>query len=153
MRFLIALSAVVSLALAPARVLPLAGTVERIVDGDTVVLHRVGRVRLIGVDTPETKHPQKPVAQFGKESSDFLNRLALGAVVRIEYDQRTHDRHGRLLAYLYLPDGRSINAEIIRQGYGWAYTAYSFKYMNRYRALERQARVAGRGLWGRNVTR
>ena len=80
---------------------------------------RVGRVRLIGVDTPETKHPQKRVEQFGRESSEFLKRLAQGQRVTIEFDNhRLHDRYGRLLAYLYLSDGRSINAEIIRQGYG-----------------------------------
>lgn len=127
--------------------LPTTGTVERIVDGDTLVLARIGAVRLIGVDTPESKHPLKPVERFSKEATAFLERLAHGQEVRIEYDQTPRDRYGRLLAYLYLPDGRCVNAEIIRQGYGFAYVKYPFKYMDAYRALEREARDAGRGLW------
>ena len=147
MRSLVALVLAASLLVAHGETRPLSGIVERIIDGDTLVLHGIGRVRLIGVDTPETKHPQKRVEQFGRESSEFLRRLAQGQRVTIEFDHRTHDRYGRLLAYLYLPDGRSINAEIIRQGYGFAYTVYAFKRLDRYRALEREARVAGRGLW------
>ena len=133
--------------LQPAAPLPNTGTVERVVDGDTVVLARIGAVRLIGVDTPESKHPLKPVERFSKEASAFLRELAQGQVVRIEYDQTTRDRYGRLLAYLHLEDGRCLNAEIIRHGYGFAYVKYPFKYMDEYRALEREARDAGRGLW------
>jgi micrococcal nuclease len=127
--------------------LPTTGTVERIVDGDTVVLARIGAVRLIGVDTPESKHPLKPVERFSTEAATFLRQLAHGQIVRIEYDQTTRDRYGRLLAYLHLEDGRCLNAEIIRQGYGFAYVKYPFKYLEEYRALEREAREAGRGLW------
>lgn len=126
---------------------PTAGVVERIVDGDTLVLARIGTVRLIGVDTPESKHPTKPVERFALQAADFLDRLARGQVVRIEYDQTIRDRYGRLLAYLTLPDGRCVNAEIIRQGYGFAYTKYPFRHIDEYRALEQEAREAGRGLW------
>lgn len=127
--------------------LPTVGRVERIVDGDTLVLHRVGHVRLMGVDTPESKHPTRPVEAFAREASQFLQQLAEGQAVRIEYDRATRDRYGRLLAYLYLPDGRCINAEVIRQGFGFAYIKYPFRDMDQYRALEREAREAGRGLW------
>lgn len=127
--------------------LPTAGTVERIVDGDTLVLAHIGTVRLIGVDTPESKHPRRAVEPFAREAADFLTRLALGRDVRLEYDQTIRDRYGRLLAYLHLADGRVVNAEIIRHGYGFAYTKYPFRYMEAYRALERQAREAGLGLW------
>ena len=128
--------------------LPAAGTVTRVVDGDTVVVERVGYVRLIGVDAPESKHPRKAVQRFGRESAAFLTRLVEGRTVTIEYDQRTRDRWGRVLAYLRLRDGRSVNAEIIRQGYGFALTTYPFQRLEEHRRLERDAREEKRGLWG-----
>jgi micrococcal nuclease len=124
-----------------------AQAVTRVVDGDTVVVAGVGVVRLIGVDTPETRHPLKPVERFGAEASAFLTRLVKGRVVRLEYDWRRTDRYGRTLAYLYLENGTFVNAEVVRQGYGVAYTKYPFKYLDEFRALERQARAANRGLW------
>ena len=124
-----------------------AQAVTRVVDGDTVVVAGVGVVRLIGVDTPETKHPLKPVERFGAEASAFLARLVKSRVVRLEYDWQRTDRYGRTLAYLYLASGTFVNAEIVRQGYGFAYTKYPFKYLDEFRALEREARAAKHGLW------
>ena len=100
--------------------------VERVVDGDTLVLDGGERVRLIGVDTPETVHPKKPVERFGKEASGFTQKLAEGKRVRLEYDAERTDRYGRTLAYVFLEDGRLLNLEIIEQGYGHAYTKYPF---------------------------
>ena len=125
-----------------------AQVVERVVDGDTIVVRGVGRVRLIGVDTPETVDPRRPVERFGQEASAFTKRLLEGKRVRLEYDQDRTDRYGRTLAYVYLPDGTFANAEIIRRGYGHAYTRFPFKYLDRFRQLEQEARRAGRGLWG-----
>ena len=68
--------------------------------------------------------------------------------MRLEYDWERTDRYGRTLAYVYLPDGTFVNAEIIGQGYGHAYTRFPFKHLDRFRQLEREARNAGRGLWG-----
>lgn len=121
--------------------------VERVVDGDTLVLDGGERIRLIGVDTPETVHPSKPVERFGKEASAFTRRLAEGRRVRLEFDQELHDRFGRTLAYVYLDDGTFLNSEIIRQGFGHAYTRFPFRYLEEFRALEREARDARRGLW------
>jgi len=89
--------------------------VTRVIDGDTLVLDGGERVRLIGVDTPETVHPQKPVEYFGKEASEFTRRTAEGRRVRLEYDQGTgrQDRYGRTLAYVYLEDGQLLNLKII----------------------------------------
>ena len=98
-------------------------------------------------DTPERVHPLKPVERFAQESSDFLKRLILGKDVRMEYDWQRKDRYGRTLAYLYLADGTFVNAEIVRQGYGFAYTKYPFQFMEQFREYEREAREAGRGLW------
>ena len=121
--------------------------VERVVDGDTIVVEGVGRVRLIGVDTPETVSTRRPVEFFGREASAFTKRLLEGRRVRLEYDWERTDRYGRTLAYVHLADGTLANAEIIRQGYGHAYTRFPFRYLDRFRRLEREARSAGRGLW------
>jgi hypothetical protein len=88
--------------------------VRRVIDGDTLELDNGEDVRLIGVDTPETKHPKKPVERFGKEAAAFTKRLVEGQEIRLEYDQQRHDKYGRTLAYVYLPDGTFLNAEIIR---------------------------------------
>jgi len=119
----------------------------RVVDGDTIILDGYERVRLIGVDTPETKHPKKPVQYFGKEAYEFTKRMVEGKKVRLEYDWQRKDKYGRTLAYVFLKDGTFLNAEIIKQGYGFAYTKYPFKYLEEFRAFEREARENRRGLW------
>ena len=127
--------------------------VSRVVDGDTVELLVDGapvKVRLIGVDTPETVHPQKPVEYYGKEASTFTKNLLRGELVYLVYGQEQTDRYGRTLGYLYrAPDGLFVNAEIIRQGYGHAYTKYPFRadLMEQFRGLQRHAMGAGKGLW------
>jgi len=70
-----------------------------------------------------------------------------GKTVRLEYDQTKRDKYDRLLAYVYLEDGTFVNAEIVKQGYGHAYTKFPFKYMEEFRAYEREAREQKRGLW------
>lgn len=106
-------------------------------------------MRLIGVDTPETKHPNKPVEHFGKEAAVFTQRMVNGKRVRLEFDPTARrDRYGRTLAYVFLEDGTLLNAEIIKQGYGFAYTRFSFARMEEFRRLERNAREQRRGLWG-----
>ena len=122
--------------------------VERVVDGDTIIVQGVGRVRLIGVDTPETVDPRRPVECFGKEASAFTKRLLEGHRARLEYDRDRTDRYGRTLAYVYLPNGTFANAEIVRQGYGHAYTRFPFRYLDEFRQYEREARQGERGLWG-----
>ncbi len=124
-------------------------SVVRVIDGDTLVLDGGERVRLIGVDTPETVHPNKPVERFGREASAFTKRQAEGKKVHLEYDSGTgrKDRYGRTLAYIYLPGNTLLNLEIIRQGYGHAYTRFPFSKMEEFRAAEREAREEGRGLW------
>ena len=119
----------------------------RVVDGDTIILSNGEKVRLIGVDTPETVRPNTPVEYYGKEASAFTKKMVEGKPVKLEYDWQQRDKYGRLLAYVYLMDGTFLNAEIIKQGYGHAYTRFPFKYLDEFRQYEKEAREAKRGLW------
>lgn len=125
-------------------------TVERVVDGDTLVVSGGERVRLIGVDTPETKDPRRPVGCFGQEASDFMSSLLEeGSRVRLVGDAEPRDRFDRLLAYAYrLPDGLFVNAELVRQGYAQPLTIPpNVAHAGEFVALAAEAREAGRGLW------
>jgi len=129
--------------------------VERIVDGDTIVVSADAatglglseKVRLIGVDTPETVDPRKPVERFGAEASRYAQERLLGRTVRLAFDGDLRDRYGRLLAYVFLEDGSCFNLSIVADGYGFAYTKYPFRFMDEFRAAEREARESRRGLW------
>lgn len=122
-------------------------TVVRVVDGDTLLLDGDERVRLIGIDTPESVDPRRAVERFGKEASAFTRRMAEGKRVRLAFDQERTDRYGRTLAYVFLEDGTFLNAELIRQGFAHAYTRFPFHYSEQFRAYEREAREQRRGLW------
>ena len=139
----------------PPPALPQVLKVARVIDGDTLKLSTGEEVRLLGVDTPETKQPRKPVQYFGKEATEFTRQLAEGKEVQLVFDPANaatghKDRMLKpcLLAYVYLADGTFLNAEFIKQGYGFAYTRYPFMHLEQFRQLEREARGATRGLWG-----
>lgn len=125
--------------------------VTRIIDGDTVEIRYNGKltsVVLIGVDTPETVHPEKPVEAFGREASAFTRNLLLGESVYLRFDGNRTDKYGRLRTYLYrAPDGLFVNLEIVRQGYGKVYTTFSFKHKDLFQYYGGQAQKTGRGLW------
>ena len=127
-------------------------TCTRVVDGDTIIVNNKEIIRLIGVDTPETKHPLKPVEYYGKEASAFTKKMVEGKTVRLEYDVQKRDKYLRMLAYVYLTDGTFINAEIIKQGYGHAYTRFPFKYLDEFRQYEKEAQEAKRGLWAEKIS-
>lgn len=128
-------------------------TVARVVDGDTLVLDHGEKLRLIGVDTPETKDPRRPVQYFGREATDFTKQMVEGRRIRVEFDQANaatghRDRYGRTLGYVFRDeDGVFLNAEIIRQGFGHAYTRFPFEHAREFRELERDARSHHAGLW------
>jgi micrococcal nuclease len=125
-------------------------SVERVVDGDTLVVRGDHPVRLIGVDTPETKDPRRPVQCFGREAAAFLSSLVpRGTRVRLVGDVEQHDQYDRTLAYLYrLPDGLFVNAELLRAGYAQVLTiSPNVTHADQFVALAAEARAAGRGLW------
>ena len=124
-----------------------ASQVAKVVDGDTLILSNGEKVRLIGVDTPEMAHPLKPVQYFAKEASSFTKKMVEGKEVRLEFGWQRRDKHERLLAYVYLKDGTLLNAEIIKQGYGFAYTRFPFKYLEEFRLYQKKAKENRQGLW------
>ncbi len=127
--------------------------VVEVYDGDTVVVDMQGareEIRFIGVDTPETKDPRKPVQCFGPEASIYTHKtLQPGTRVRLVADptNSNRDRYGRLLRYIYLQDGTLYNESLIKQGYGRAYTGFLFEKVEQFNATEAVAKASGKGLW------
>lgn len=127
--------------------------VTSVVDGDTINIRIDGKeetVRLLAIDTPETKDPRKAVQCFGREAHDALEKRIAHHEVRLESDptQADRDKYGRLLRYVYVPDGTNINAEMVASGYAFAYRAFPAEQLATMVALESEARAAQRGLWG-----
>ncbi len=133
----------------------LARTVTYVVGGDTVTLDYTEKVRLIGVDTPEyhkslkmyrdsksRRCDVKEIKAIGERVLDFTASLLYGKEVEIKYDEQRKDRYGRTLGYLYLKDGTFVNLEIVKQGYGTAYTRFPFKYKDKFVSAEKKAMAA-----------
>lgn len=139
--------------------------VVKVIDGDTLDInipdasasggqaYTHTRIRLWGVDTPETKDPNRKPMFFGKEASEFTTTKALNkkVVVHLERDRNTRDKYHRLLAYVQLPDGKFLNEELLREGYAYADTRFKHGLYNKYKQLESLARSQKKGLW-QNVT-
>jgi len=133
--------------------------VIKVIDGDTISIIKNGKtvtLRLIGLDTPETVDPRKPVQCFGKAASEKAKELLTHKTVRLEFDasQGTLDKYGRTLAYVFLPPQRGVPAEIffneymIAEGYGHEYTYnLPYKYQKEFKAAESHAREEKKGLW------
>ena len=122
--------------------------VTRVVDGDTFVIENKEKVRLIGVDTPETVKPNTAVQYYGKEASDFSKKLLAGNYVYLEKDISNTDKYGRLLRYIYLEDGTFFNELIIKEGYAKVSTyPPDVKYVDVFIQAERFARENNKGLW------
>lgn len=126
--------------------------VTEVYDGDTFAVSMNGtteKIRLIGVDTPETHKPNTPVQCFGPEASDFTKKILASADVRLEADPTgdNRDRYNRLLRYAYLPDGRLLQALLIEDGYGFAYLSFTFTKKTEFADLQEQAKASNRGLW------
>jgi micrococcal nuclease len=125
----------------------IAARVTKHTDGDTLWLSGIGKVRLIGVDTPEVYGVDEC---YGREASALVERLVpLGAAVRYRLGVEERDQYGRALAYLYLDDGRLLNLLLVRRGYARVLTVPpNVELAQRLRGAAQRARAAGRGLWG-----
>jgi micrococcal nuclease len=128
------------------------GTVVRVIDGDTLDVDLAGgreRVRLLGVNTPERGSHERPAEYFARESTAYVRRVAdhRRVVLRGDPGHENRDAYGRLLRYVYLPDGLCLNVELLRQGYARALTRYPFTRSKEFRRYEREARDTRRGLW------
>jgi micrococcal nuclease len=127
-------------------------SVVSVVDGDTVKVSREGRtltVRLIGIDTPETTDPRRPVQCFGAEASARAHELLDGSLVQLEFDpsQGSQDKYGRTLAYVYA-GSTMVNQVLVEQGYAREYTySQPYRYQAQFKSAEADARAAGLGLW------
>lgn len=126
--------------------------VERVVDGDTIVVNYKGRserLRLIGVNTPETVHPTKEEEPFGQEASDFTKSKLAREEITLEFDVELRDKYGRLLAYVWI-DGKMFNETLVREGYAQVATyPPNVKYTELFLAAQKEARDNNRGLWGK----
>ena len=124
--------------------------VVSVADGDTITVAIAGvdeRVRLIGIDAPEL---HAPAECFAQESADHARDVLAGTSVRLVADpsQDDRDRYGRLLRYVFLPDGANVNADLVAAGYAYEYTYDNpYRYQELFRADERSARSGGTGLW------
>lgn len=128
--------------------------VVRVVDGDTIdvsIDDQIERLRLIGINTPETVDPRKSVECFGKEASEKAKSILVGKKVTIESDpsQGERDKYDRLLRYVFLEDGTNFNLLMIREGYAYEYTYnLPYKYQTEFKQAQKEAEKNKMGLWG-----
>ena len=155
--FLITVSAAISATGCTQRAEPDRGlaTVVHVIDGDTIDVEiggRTERVRLTGIDTPETKKPNSPIECWGPEASAFTESLLpVGTVVRIERDIVGRDDYGRLLGYVHLVDRSDlfVNLEIVEQGFARPLTIEpNSTFAREFAAAARRAERSDRGMWG-----
>lgn len=134
--------------------------VVSVVDGDTIDIdvpdgeYEHTRIRLWGIDTPETKNPKRGVMYFGPEAAEFTKEAALGREVRIYLDEgnRTRGYYGRVLGYVQLGDESFLNEVLVSEGLAYAELRFRHSLYNKYKQLESAARGQKKGLW-REVTR
>jgi micrococcal nuclease len=127
--------------------------VTRILRADTIEVDDVGAVRMIGIETPDGKTPRDIYATHGQNALNFVEKSLLNQEVRLDFDaanagRNNKDEAGQTLAYVYLRDGTLINTEIVKQGLGFVRTSDEFKLSDSFRAQEREAMQAMRGVWG-----
>lgn len=121
--------------------------VSRVIDGDTIEVEGGEKIRYIGIDTPETVDPRKPVQCFGVESFNKNKELVEGKEIRLEKDVSERDKYNRLLRYVYVGD-IFVNLELIKQGFAYSYSyPPDIKYQDQFVKAQQEARKVKRGLW------
>lgn len=128
--------------------------VTKVIDGDTIQIESGQTIRFIGVDTPETVDPRRPVGCFGKEASNEMKGLLSGKTVILQKDVSDTDKYNRLLRYIFLPleDGQSlfVNDYLLREGFAQTLTyPPDVKYTSQFLEAERSAKENKKGLWGK----
>jgi len=127
--------------------------ISKVVDGDTlkvIINGKTKTVRVIGIDTPETVDPRKPVQCFGVQASNEVKRLLEGQFVSLESDpsQQGSDKYGRLLRYIFLADGTDLGEKLILEGFAYEYTyRVPYLYQSKYKAAQKAAMDQKKGLW------
>lgn len=122
--------------------------VAKVLDGDTVILERGQKVRLLGLDAPELEREGQPADFLAHKAKGVLTDLAQGRRVRLEYDRLRYDRYGRILAFLFLPDGTNLSRELVRQGLAHVYTVPpNMRFREELLAAQWEAIEARRGIW------
>jgi micrococcal nuclease len=121
-------------------------------DGDTIDVDMNGKtetIRFLGIDTPETHHPDKGVQCFGPEASKKTEQLLSSGRVKLVSDSKAknRDKYGRLLRYVYTEDGLSLEETLISEGFAFVFRAENFDQKNKYLKLETGAKDAKTGLW------
>jgi micrococcal nuclease len=123
-------------------------TVKYVNDGDTIVLSKGTRVRYIGINSPEIDHDRQKAQPYGYAARDYNRQMVLNRKIRLEFDLERHDRYGRLLAYVFLPDGIFLNEHLLQMGYAYfLFRKPNLKYNQRLLEVQRAAMQAGQGLW------
>jgi endonuclease YncB( thermonuclease family) len=127
--------------------------VVKVIDGDTIYIdipdgnNAYTRVRLLGVDTPETKKPKTGIMYFGPQASEFTRQSTLEKPIRVFLDVKSRDKYNRLLAYIQLPDGKFLNEELLSEGFAYADVRFKHSYYHKYMQLQAVAKRAKKGLW------
>lgn len=127
--------------------------VQQVRDGDTFTADVDGHeisVRMLGIDTPETVDPRKPVQCYGKEASDYAKSLLKGKMVRLKLNpnREEKDKYGRYLAYVHIGD-MFVNELLLKEGYAREYTfGTPYMYQRQFREIEVLAKEGNKGLWG-----
>jgi endonuclease YncB( thermonuclease family) len=122
--------------------------VHKVIDGDTIVLADGTRVRYIGINAPELGNENGPAERFGPEARDFNQKLVGREKIRLEFDRERHDQYGRALAYVFLPDGTLVNAELVKSGNAYCVLRRpNTKYDSLLLHLQREAMAKKAGMW------
>jgi micrococcal nuclease len=128
---------------------PREARVRAVLDGDTILLDTGEKVRYLGIDAPELSHDDAPGDCYGREALEVNKKWVFHKTVQLRYDSRIVDDYGRLLAYVHLPDGICVNAELLRSGYAYIYrSAEGFERLNEFLSIQRQALKLRTGMWG-----
>ncbi len=122
--------------------------VKRVNDGDTIVLTDGRHVRYIGINTPEIDHGSQKAEPYGYKAKNYNKKMVLSKMIRLEFDKERYDQYGRLLAYIFLKDGKFVNKALIEQGYAYFLPRRpNIRYNKILLQSQRNAMSAKRGIW------